>query len=638
MRWQTTTFPCAPTFFLRMNPTHTMSEWGLRQVNLARRIPPGPLEVNQIEPIHLPQRQTANESKGKLHNLVQRWTRRRQASDFGQPLQEYDGSWGEFQKCTCGGNGERRRTGRYRSLIRRFTNQGQSQSSSPSFYSNAWESLPTSRYLVELEGDSDFHGFGRRVELPAQPISPRRRSCQQSQPDTPRPETPLQSVSGQPAYFGTLSSSRSRVERTFEGASLRPANCRSKLTTPFDPSLPLSLLPPIDVEIYKLFEDSDDLDEDSSSYSPVSWEHADDKTFRGVKVTSAGNFGRKSSLPSQSVKPTDHSDNNFKSYVTEEQPQNASEIHYLDEVSRSHSPASWKYDDDEDFEVAKQNTWSGSTNVFNSTVNLGTNFQLKANKRQKKGHFVSDSASRLQSPAATTPRRNYRIDFSAGLNLSGSSQVSGATSPSFSPRSLSERDPGCLDRSSDAETASSLGSHVTSDSSAYSGSFSTSGELTYEGKRRLLLGQLMREVYSIISPRLPSPPVNQLGNEDSTNARRQPTSGTTVKATTSSNYGSSGREKCKRLPDDPDGGRSGGGDGQKRARMDIPDEEGTARLACPYLKRHPQRYCTSKWRSCPGPGWNTVHRVNYVSCCSLHMWSCTDRRQENTSMDVTRCP
>jgi hypothetical protein len=34
-------------------------------------------------------------------------------------------------------------------------------------------------------------------------------------------------------------------------------------------------------------------------------------------------------------------------------------------------------------------------------------------------------------------------------------------------------------------------------------------------------------------------------------------------------------------------------------------------LACPYFQHNPQKY--SSQRSCPGPGWPTVHRVKYVS-------------------------
>lgn len=38
--------------------------------------------------------------------------------------------------------------------------------------------------------------------------------------------------------------------------------------------------------------------------------------------------------------------------------------------------------------------------------------------------------------------------------------------------------------------------------------------------------------------------------------------------------------------------------------------ESSERLACPYFKHNPGTY--RHWRSCPGPGWGTVHRVKCV--------------------------
>lgn len=46
----------------------------------------------------------------------------------------------------------------------------------------------------------------------------------------------------------------------------------------------------------------------------------------------------------------------------------------------------------------------------------------------------------------------------------------------------------------------------------------------------------------------------------------------------------------------------------KKPKLKDSDTE-TQRLACPYFKRNPTLY--RHWRSCPGPGWGTVHRVKY---------------------------
>jgi hypothetical protein len=57
------------------------------------------------------------------------------------------------------------------------------------------------------------------------------------------------------------------------------------------------------------------------------------------------------------------------------------------------------------------------------------------------------------------------------------------------------------------------------------------------------------------------------------------------------------------------------GDGRrKKARRAVLDAVGTGegakrKFACPYFKRNPNKY--RQWTSCPGPGWDEVHRVKY---------------------------
>jgi hypothetical protein len=45
---------------------------------------------------------------------------------------------------------------------------------------------------------------------------------------------------------------------------------------------------------------------------------------------------------------------------------------------------------------------------------------------------------------------------------------------------------------------------------------------------------------------------------------------------------------------------------QRRAPVEKPAGQ-TKKFACPYFKRNRKKY--SKWTSCPGPGWDEVHRV-----------------------------
>jgi hypothetical protein len=57
------------------------------------------------------------------------------------------------------------------------------------------------------------------------------------------------------------------------------------------------------------------------------------------------------------------------------------------------------------------------------------------------------------------------------------------------------------------------------------------------------------------------------------------------------------------------------GDGRrKKAKHVVPhgivtEPNQIRKFACPYFKRNPKKY--RKWTSCPGPGWDEVHRVKY---------------------------
>lgn len=44
-----------------------------------------------------------------------------------------------------------------------------------------------------------------------------------------------------------------------------------------------------------------------------------------------------------------------------------------------------------------------------------------------------------------------------------------------------------------------------------------------------------------------------------------------------------------------------------KARLNGPEYGNLQKLACPYYKRSPHKY--SKFRSCKGPGWDSVHRL-----------------------------
>jgi hypothetical protein len=61
-------------------------------------------------------------------------------------------------------------------------------------------------------------------------------------------------------------------------------------------------------------------------------------------------------------------------------------------------------------------------------------------------------------------------------------------------------------------------------------------------------------------------------------------------------------------------GDSEGDNNDKKKRKTAPRSDQSAvmvtRFACPYYKRNPTKH--QDWRSCAGPGWETVHRAKYV--------------------------
>lgn len=73
------------------------------------------------------------------------------------------------------------------------------------------------------------------------------------------------------------------------------------------------------------------------------------------------------------------------------------------------------------------------------------------------------------------------------------------------------------------------------------------------------------------------------------------------------------RQEGKATSTAPD---DGDGDGRRKrakklsAAPKVEGLKGEKKFACPYYKRNPKKYRT--WTSCPGPGWEEVHRVKYV--------------------------
>lgn len=83
----------------------------------------------------------------------------------------------------------------------------------------------------------------------------------------------------------------------------------------------------------------------------------------------------------------------------------------------------------------------------------------------------------------------------------------------------------------------------------------------------------------------------------------------------SSNVGGQTRPSTRKRGLDGSDSPAGGGnddDGEpgKRRKIREPSDHSPGKnhkFACPFFKRHPEKY--KSYRSCPGPGWDTVHRL-----------------------------
>ena len=131
--------------------------------------------------------------------------------------------------------------------------------------------------------------------------------------------------------------------------------------------------------------------------------------------------------------------------------------------------------------------------------------------------------------------------------------------------------------------------------------------LTSADRKRVLLNRLMGYFYSIFSASLSfSPYIRAHGHNQ---ALRPQESNSSRQEQPASGIHSSQNAPHKRSRQDGDDGGDEEPRENKRVRMgtDTPAEEVSQRLACPFFKKDPRQY--QSWRSCPGPGWPTVHRL-----------------------------
>jgi hypothetical protein len=126
--------------------------------------------------------------------------------------------------------------------------------------------------------------------------------------------------------------------------------------------------------------------------------------------------------------------------------------------------------------------------------------------------------------------------------------------------------------------------------------------------KRELVDGIMDEFHLLF---VPSPAVRSHAGSEGTSASQ-------AAAQISGSFGSgtkgSGGRKRGMADDDrtygEKNGRGNGDDPNKRQKLDRTPKDGavvSTRFACPFYKRDPEKYRNQ--RSCPGPGWDTVHRL-----------------------------
>ena len=138
--------------------------------------------------------------------------------------------------------------------------------------------------------------------------------------------------------------------------------------------------------------------------------------------------------------------------------------------------------------------------------------------------------------------------------------------------------------------------------------------LSREQQNLAVVNRLMRYFYAWLNPSLGAGTRGHThSSSTSTSPSAAPSSDDAVATFSGDILGGHG---LKRRREEPPGGNDDDPDEEHR-RGKRPKRQGdakeialsTRKLACPYYKREPSKY--QNWRSCPGPGWDTVHRLKY---------------------------
>lgn len=140
-----------------------------------------------------------------------------------------------------------------------------------------------------------------------------------------------------------------------------------------------------------------------------------------------------------------------------------------------------------------------------------------------------------------------------------------------------------------------------------------SAVISREQQKLVLVDRLMRYFYAWLDPRIGTSARGHNDGTSNSNTSFSPSRISSTVATSSSAISGEHGIKRRREESSERGDNHSDEDdrkGKRRKRDNNVAVEIIRKLACPYYKHEPSKYQT--WRSCPGPGWDTVHRLKYV--------------------------
>jgi hypothetical protein len=202
---------------------------------------------------------------------------------------------------------------------------------------------------------------------------------------------------------------------------------------------------------------------------------------------------------------------------------------------------------------------------------------------------------------------------SAGEAFSGSESLSESDvhaiqvpSPDIKLEKMSEESDSGIDDTSSCPSATTAVSS-SPESSLWSQSTTTEQSILpviLEPWRKAMLDRLLTEMHSLLGKQAQFRSCNN-GQETSLNDSQS-----VSKSNSQSLNAGTIRKRSRmesRQPDSPNESDDDPGSKKPKTVSDIPFKEMGRRLACPYYQRNPHRHI--KFRSCSGPGWESVHRL-----------------------------